>query len=66
MMPVTKRIAKLVGGIQRTMMKAKDERLKVNNEALTGAKVIKMQAWEKSFESKILALRDSELDIFRK
>jgi len=66
MMPVTKKIATIVGKIQKEMMKVKDERLKVNNEALSGAKVIKLQAWEKSFEEKIIRLRTKELDHFKK
>jgi ABC-type multidrug transport system fused ATPase/permease subunit len=66
MMPITKRIAKFTGSIQKVLMKDKDERLKVNNEALTGAKVIKMNAWEKSVHDKIQRLRTTELTTFKR
>lgn len=51
--PLTKYVAKTMGRLQKTLMKAKDRRLKVNCEILSGMKVIKLQAWEKSFEEKI-------------
>ena len=47
MMPVTKTVGKYLGGLQKKLMKVKDERLKVNNEVLGGIKVIKQMAWEK-------------------
>ena len=44
-------------------MKAKDERQKLNNEVLSGIKGIKMQAWERSFQERLQALRDAELAV---
>lgn len=40
-------------------------RLKINNEVLSGVKVIKLQAWEKSFEDKIEELRNEEVSQLR-
>ena len=47
MMPVTKKVGKVLGGMSKRLMKVKDERLKMNNEVLSGVKVIKQMAWEK-------------------
>jgi ATP-binding cassette, subfamily C (CFTR/MRP), member 1 len=61
MMPVTKAVAKWMGSMQRALMAAKDKRVEVNCEVLGSMKVIKLQAWEESFENRILALRELEL-----
>ncbi|GMH99837.1 hypothetical protein TrLO_g747 [Triparma laevis f. longispina] len=66
MMPVTKKVGKVLGGMSKRLMKVKDERLKMNNEVLSGVKVIKQMAWEKSFENKILELRNSEINQLKK
>ena len=42
-------------------MKQKDERFKVMNEILAGMKVIKLYAWEPSFEDQVLNYRGNEL-----
>lgn len=66
MIPVTKFIAQWMGGMQKKLMKAKDERVELNSEVLSGMKVIKFQAWEESFQARILALREVELQrLFR-
>ena len=36
------------------------------NEVLNGIKVLKLYAWEKSFEKKILEIRAKELSLMRK
>lgn len=63
--PLTKWVAKRTGRVQKRLMKGKDRRLKVNNEILTGMKVIKLQAWEEPFKDKIGALRERELELLR-
>lgn len=63
MMPVSKAVAKWMGNMQRALMTAKDKRVEVNSEVLTSMKIIKLQAWEESFEKRILALRDIELKL---
>ena len=42
-------------------MRQKDERFKVMNEVLAGMKVIKLYAWEPSFEERVLGYRSKEL-----
>ena len=62
MMPATKFVAKWMGRQQKQVMKAKDERVEINSEVLTHIKGIKTQAWEESFQSRILRYRQAELD----
>jgi ATP-binding cassette subfamily C (CFTR/MRP) protein 1 len=61
MMPVTKAVAKWMGSMQKRLMYAKDQRVEVNSEVLGSMKVIKLQAWEESFQDRIVALRNKEL-----
>ena len=49
--------------MQRELMAAKDKRVEVNSEVLGSMKIIKLQAWEESFENRVLALREIELNL---
>ena len=66
MMPVTKKLGRYLGKMQKGLMKSKDERLKLNTEILSGVKVIKLQSWESSFHEKINSLRSSEVEHMKK
>ena len=44
-----------------SLMKAKDKRVKLINEILNGIKVLKLYAWESSFEKKIKEFREGEV-----
>lgn len=61
MIPVTRAVAQWMGNMQKKLMKAKDVRVNVNSEVLGEMKVIKLQAWEESFQKSVLELRDFEL-----
>lgn len=61
MVPVTKKVAQMMGRVQKILMKAKDKRIELNSEVLSGMKVIKLQAWEEPFQKRILDLRGAEL-----
>ncbi|XP_012683657.2 ATP-binding cassette sub-family C member 2 [Clupea harengus] len=52
--------------LQTENMKLKDKRMKMMNEMLNGIKVLKLYAWEPSFEAQILAIRDKELVLMKK
>ncbi|XP_071151901.1 multidrug resistance-associated protein 1-like isoform X2 [Mytilus edulis] len=52
--------------MQTALMRYKDARLKLMNEVLSGIKVLKLYAWEKSFQKKILDIRNKELDILKR
>ena len=51
-----------MGMLQKKLMKSRDLRVDINNEVLGNMKVIKLQAWEGSFQKRILALRNIELN----
>jgi ABC-type bacteriocin/lantibiotic exporter with double-glycine peptidase domain len=50
MIPVTSFVAQWMGNMQKKLMKAKDIRVEVNSEILGSMKVVKLQAWEESFQ----------------
>ena len=62
LIPSTKTVASYLGGIQKRLMKARDERVALNNEVLVSMKIIKIQAWEDNFRRKLLGLREKELE----
>ncbi|PVD27025.1 hypothetical protein C0Q70_12175 [Pomacea canaliculata] len=47
--------------LQIATMRIKDQRLRLMTEVLGGIKVLKLYAWEPSFEKKVLEYRDREL-----
>ncbi|XP_076444665.1 multidrug resistance-associated protein 1-like [Babylonia areolata] len=51
---------------QRTIMTIRDKRVKVINEMLNGIKILKLYAWEPSFEDKVTKIRDQELSVLLK
>ncbi|TRY85000.1 hypothetical protein DNTS_016183, partial [Danionella cerebrum] len=51
---------------QVEQMKQQDERLRLMSEVLNGIKVLKLYAWEPSFQQKILEIRQRELSILRR
>lgn len=54
-------VAQWMGSLQKKLMKVKDDRVEITGKVLSSMKVIKPQAWEESFEKRILDLRDKEL-----
>lgn len=59
--PVTAFVAKMIKKYQVKMMKINDERVKIVNEMLNGIKIIKLQAWEKSFIDLLSKIRNSQI-----
>ncbi|KAH9499737.1 Multidrug resistance-associated protein 1 [Bulinus truncatus] len=51
---------------QMQQMKLKDKRMKLMSEVLSGIKVLKLYAWEGSFEQKVEEIRKEELKIIKK
>lgn len=66
MFPVSGVIANQLKNLQFKQMKMKDERVKLTNEILNGIKVLKLYAWEPSFEKMISDTRENELVNLRK
>ncbi|KPI96774.1 Canalicular multispecific organic anion transporter 2 [Papilio xuthus] len=65
LIPVNGLIANRVKTLQIKQMKYKDERVKLMNEVLNGIKVLKMYAWEPSFEDQILKIRNKEMVVLK-
>ncbi|KAG8248921.1 Canalicular multispecific organic anion transporter 1 [Homalodisca vitripennis] len=65
LIPINIAISKKVRTLQLRQMKLKDERVKLINEVLSGMKVLKLYAWEPSFEKHILKIREDELSLLR-
>ncbi|XP_073949374.1 multidrug-Resistance like Protein 1 isoform X2 [Choristoneura fumiferana] len=65
LIPVNGFIANRVKILQIRQMKYKDERVKLMNEVLNGIKVLKMYAWEPSFQDQILKIRNKEMYVLK-
>jgi ABC-type multidrug transport system fused ATPase/permease subunit len=65
-LPINHMIAYRMGKLQKKVMTARDERVEMTNEVLKGMKGIKIQAWEHSFQSRIVKLRENELRRLKK
>ena len=60
-LPLNHFAGKVVVGAQDNLMKARDERVALMNEILGGIRMLKFMAWERSFEKRVLKIRDREL-----
>lgn len=65
LIPVNGVIANKAKNLQIKQMKNKDERVKLMNEILNGIKVLKLYAWEPSFEQQVLKIRDKEVHVLK-
>ncbi|GFS01334.1 canalicular multispecific organic anion transporter 1, partial [Elysia marginata] len=66
LIPTNARITTLLRRAQARQLVVKDQRIKLVNEILNGIKVLKLYAWEPSFQKKILELRRLEVIELRK
>ncbi|KZV66005.1 ATP-binding cassette transporter [Peniophora sp. CONT] len=60
-LPLNHFAGKVVVGAQDNLMKARDERVALMNEILGAIRMLKFMAWERSFEKRVLAIREKEL-----
>ncbi|OAD61579.1 Multidrug resistance-associated protein 1 [Eufriesea mexicana] len=65
LIPINILITNRVKTLQIRQMKHKDERVKLMNEILNGIKVLKLYAWEPSFEDQILKIRTKEIKVLK-
>lgn len=65
LIPLNAVIATKTKTLQVKQMKYKDRRVKIMNEILNGMKVLKLYAWEPSFEKRILEVRNDEIKALR-
>ncbi|KYO26377.1 hypothetical protein Y1Q_0016954 [Alligator mississippiensis] len=61
LIPVNAVLATKARAIQMKNMKNKDERMKIMTEILSGVKILKLFAWEPSFERRVGGIREREL-----
>lgn len=66
MIPLNMFVARKTRALQVKQMGFKDSRVKLMGEIMNGIKVLKLYAWEKSFQEKVLKLRREELKVLRK
>ncbi|GFQ88371.1 multidrug resistance-associated protein 7 [Trichonephila clavata] len=64
--PINQHVAKKIGGYSTLMMKAKDKRIKIMNEIISGIRIIKMNTWEKIFSKKLEGIRYEEVKYLKK
>ncbi|KAI0761279.1 multidrug resistance-associated ABC transporter [Trametes elegans] len=60
-LPMNHFAGKVVVGAQDNLMKSRDERVALMNEILGGIRMLKFMAWERSFEARVLNVREREL-----
>uniref|UniRef100_A0A665VFY5 ATP-binding cassette, sub-family C (CFTR/MRP), member 2 n=1 Tax=Echeneis naucrates TaxID=173247 RepID=A0A665VFY5_ECHNA len=65
MVPVNGLLATKARKIQIENMKYKDKRLKIINEILNGIKILKLYAWEPSFQTQVESIRGQELKVMK-
>ncbi|XP_018417069.1 PREDICTED: canalicular multispecific organic anion transporter 1 isoform X2 [Nanorana parkeri] len=61
LIPINAVLATKSKSFQTKNMKNKDSRLKIMNEILNGIKILKLYAWEPSFEKQVQVIREKEL-----
>lgn len=60
-LPLNHLAGKVVISTQDNLMKARDERVSLMNEILGGIRMLKFMAWERSFEKRVMKVREREL-----
>ncbi|XP_045761292.1 uncharacterized protein LOC123864713 [Maniola jurtina] len=65
-LPIQAVLTKFTGVIRRVVAQRTDKRIKLMGEIIKGIQVIKMYAWEKSFEQVVKVVRAFELAALRK
>ncbi|KAH7925973.1 P-loop containing nucleoside triphosphate hydrolase protein [Leucogyrophana mollusca] len=60
-LPLNHFAGKVIVTAQENLMKARDERVSLMNEILGAIRMLKFMAWERSFEKRVLKIRDKEL-----
>lgn len=66
LIPINAVLANKLKNLQIRQMKNKDDRIKLMNEVLGGIKVLKLYAWEPSFENQVQAIRDKEINVLKR
>ncbi|VVC94160.1 unnamed protein product [Leptidea sinapis] len=65
-LPIQATLTKYTATIRRVVAERTDRRIKLMSEIISGIQVIKMYAWEKSFQKIVTAVRKHELSAIKK
>ncbi|KAJ7220715.1 multidrug resistance-associated ABC transporter, partial [Mycena pura] len=60
-LPLQHFTGKIIIRTQSALMTAKDERITLTNEIISGIRMIKFMAWERNFEARLWGIREKEL-----
>ncbi|XP_073473151.1 multidrug resistance-associated protein 1-like isoform X1 [Aquarana catesbeiana] len=63
--PLNAYIAGKVKQLKKSHLKSKDLRIKLLNEILHGIKILKLYAWEPSYQRKVGDIREKEMDVLK-
>ncbi|XP_042722308.1 multidrug resistance-associated protein 1-like isoform X4 [Lagopus leucura] len=63
--PLNALIAAKVKTLQKSQMKYSDQRVKLLSEMLHGIKILKLYAWEPSYQRKVMDIREHEVDVLK-
>ncbi|XP_068126625.1 ATP-binding cassette sub-family C member 2-like [Hyperolius riggenbachi] len=63
--PFNAYIAGKVKQLKKSHLKSKDQRIKLLNEILHGIKILKLYAWEPSYQRKVADIREGEMDVLK-
>ncbi|PRP78236.1 hypothetical protein PROFUN_13846 [Planoprotostelium fungivorum] len=66
LVPINAKISIVVRNLQRQVMKLRDKRIEKMNEIVNGIRIIKLFAWEESFQQQVDGVREEELVIKKK
>nr|XP_060623109.1 multidrug resistance-associated protein 1-like [Anolis sagrei ordinatus] len=64
-LPINAFFASKVEQLKKSQMKNSDQQIKLLNEILHGIKILKLYAWEPSYQRKILEIRECEIDVLK-
>ncbi|NXJ15459.1 MRP1 protein, partial [Odontophorus gujanensis] len=63
--PINALIAAKVKSLKKCQMKYSDQQVKLLSEMLHGIKILKLYAWEPSYQRKVMDIREREVDVLK-
>ncbi|XP_032063914.1 multidrug resistance-associated protein 1-like isoform X2 [Aythya fuligula] len=63
--PINALIAAKVKSLKKSQMRYSDQRVKLLSEMLHGIKILKLYAWEPSYQRKVMNIREREVDVLK-
>ncbi|XP_062982827.1 multidrug resistance-associated protein 1-like isoform X2 [Elgaria multicarinata webbii] len=64
-LPINAFVAARVKQLKKDQMKNSDQQVKLLSEILHGIKILKLYAWEPSYQKKIVEIREREIDVLK-